>query len=359
MLCTGRRHWTGSAATAPRCLSRNPSTDISAVTKASSRPSWTENGKPGSLRGAVAAAAVLGSAPMSVPRILVLGLALALALPAAAQAAKPPERQLYVSLGDSYATGYQVGANGRGANTRNGFAYQLPKLAKPRGYRYKLVNFGCGGETTTSLLERKSACPGPAPGGARLRGPDAGRRRRALPARAPRRGRPHHRLDRRQRRDALRRARPTRSRASPPRSTTIKANVTTLAKRLRQAAGKKTRIVGITYPDVILGQWVGQDADQDLARLSVVAFKELINPALKAAYATARGRFVDVTRASGAYGALDELVPLPPYQFVPKPVARVCRLTLLLRVPRHPRPHARLPADRGADRRDAAEAGRR
>ena len=86
---------------------------------------------------------------MPVTRMLVLGLALAVLLPATAGAAKP-ERRLYVSLGDSYATGFQVRPDGTGANTRNGFAYQVPKFAKRRGYRFKLVNFGCGGENTTS-----------------------------------------------------------------------------------------------------------------------------------------------------------------------------------------------------------------
>jgi hypothetical protein len=53
VLATGRLHSTAGAATAPRCLSRKPSTDIRAVTKAMSRPSWTVNGKPGSLEPAV------------------------------------------------------------------------------------------------------------------------------------------------------------------------------------------------------------------------------------------------------------------------------------------------------------------
>jgi hypothetical protein len=61
---------------------------------------------------------------MSRSRILILAVALALLAPSAAQAAKP-KRQLYVSLGDSYATGFQPDADGIGANTRNGFAYRL------------------------------------------------------------------------------------------------------------------------------------------------------------------------------------------------------------------------------------------
>ena len=101
------------------------------------------------------------------PRSRSLGLALALALalgaPAAADAAKP--KRYLVSLGDSYAAGYQATGAGTGATTRNGFAYQLPKLAKKRGYRLKLVNFGCGKETSTLLLERTAECEQRAPGG--------------------------------------------------------------------------------------------------------------------------------------------------------------------------------------------------
>jgi hypothetical protein len=135
--------------------------------------------------------------------MLVLALALALAAPATADAARP-KRQFYVSLGDSYATGFQPSIVDQAVGTRNGFAYQLPGLAKRRGYRFKLVNFGCGSETTATLLERTARCAGPGPGRRRLRRQDADRRRRALPAREPTQGRPGHGLGRRQRRDPLR-----------------------------------------------------------------------------------------------------------------------------------------------------------
>ena len=107
----------------------------------------------------------------------------------------------------------------------------------------------------------------------------------------------------------------------------IDKNLGTLVRKLRGAAGRKTRIVGTTYPDVILGQWVHPPVSQDLARVSVVAFQALINPALKKQYRSVDGRFVDVTKASGAYGSLDELTNLPPYGEIPVPVARVCKLT--------------------------------
>ena len=59
-------------------------------------------------------------------------------------------------------------------------------------------------------------------------------------------------------------------------------------------------IVGITYPDVILGDWVAPagSTNPGLAEESIVAFDDLINPTLDTAYTSvARGAFVDVTDA--------------------------------------------------------------
>jgi lysophospholipase L1-like esterase len=263
---------------------------------------------------------------MNRSRMIVLGLVATLALPAAAQAAKP-KAQYYVSLGDSYATGFQPTAPGQGANTRNGFAYQVPKLAKARGYRYRLVNFGCGGATTVSLLESKG-CDRRAlgPGGEQY----AGRTQITAAERFLRahRGKVGLITVSIGGNDVTKCARGT----DPVPCVVgavgaINENVTTIAQRLREAAGPRVRIVGTTYPDVILGQWVGENANQDLAKLSVTAFKDFINPALTKAYAAAGGTLVDVTAASGAYGSLDELVALPSGTLVPKPVADVCRLT--------------------------------
>jgi hypothetical protein len=104
--------------------------------------------------------------------------------------------------------------------------------------------------------------------------------------------------------------------------------VSKIAKGLRKAAGKRVRIVGTTYPDVILGAWVkGDAASQNLATLSVIAFKSLINPALKKAYKSANAGFVDVTAASGAYTPFDQTTMLRPYGAVPVAVAKVCELT--------------------------------
>jgi len=261
----------------------------------------------------------------------------ALSLPSAATAAKKPPAQgkkaapqFYVSLGDSYASGYQPPAAGAAAgNTREGFVYQVPALAARRGWKLNVVNFACGGATTTSILQQKD-CPKEALGpGAR----GYGGKTQIQAAEAF--------LKRNRKKVGLvtvsiggndvtfcaTQPDPVGcvSLAQPK----LLRNVTTLTRRLRKAAGPKVRIVGTTYPDVILGTWLlGTDSGRNLARLSVFAFERSINPALKGAYEGVGGRFVDVTAATGAYTPLDQTVDVPALGgTVPIAVAKVCDLT--------------------------------
>ena len=259
---------------------------------------------------------------------LVAALALVLLLPGSALAAKKAQPDLYVSLGDSYASGYQPTAQGMGRNTRKGFAHQLPALAKKHGYDLELVNFGCAGATTISLLEAKGCNPKALalggetyPATSQLRAAEkfvrANRKRVALITISIGGN------------DVTACARAADPVACVTAATkTIQKNVGETAKRLRKAAGAKVRITGITYPDVLLGGYLSPDqAQKDMAKLSIVAFRSLINPALKRAYAGAGARFVDVTAASGAYGSFDATTNLPPYGTIPTPVAKVCQLT--------------------------------
>ena len=91
-------------------------------------------------------------------------------------------------------------------------------------------------------------------------------------------------------------------------------------------------LIGLTYPDVILGGYVypkqpATASTLSLAKLSVVAFKSLINPALTKAYVPAQGSLVDVTKATGAYVPLTHTVRYRPYGTIPAAVASVCTLT--------------------------------
>jgi hypothetical protein len=115
--------------------------------------------------------------------------------------------------------------------------------------------------------------------------------------------------------------------ANMPRAT---RNLTTIVKRLRAAGGKQMRIIGSTYPDVELGLWVHPTVlganTIALVPESISSFQNVINPGLKRAYDTVGAAFVDVTRATGAYGPFLATND-PPFGEIPAPVARVCILT--------------------------------
>lgn len=238
---------------------------------------------------------------------------------------------LYVSIGDSYAAGYQPTGPDRGHTTTHGFAYQVVRQAKAKGVDLKLVNFGCAGATTASVLHQPGCDK-------TLLGPGAApyRQTQAAAAEAYLRA---HRGRVRLITVSLGGNDITRCAAAADTvsclTTTlaaVKQNLTALARGLRAAAGPSATIVGTTYPDVFLGRWLTKKpADVRLAKLSVVGFRGLINPALRAAYATAGGTFADVTAATGAYRPLTRTTVLPPYGRIPVAVADVCRLTYFCR----------------------------
>jgi lysophospholipase L1-like esterase len=262
---------------------------------------------------------------MHIRSLLLALLVAALALPAAASAATA-KKQYYVSLGDSYAVGYQPGKG----STADGFANQTVTKAKKKGYKLTLVNFGCGGATTTSIIKTKGCKPD-----ARALHPAVYTKQTQADAAAAflkaHRGEVKLVTISISGNDVTACAKPGSGDAvtcvGDAVNNGIKKNMAVLVKKIRKAAGPKVLIVGTTYPDVILGQWVRPPVNQDLAKLSVVAFQSLINPALKAEYESVKGQFVDVTAATGAYGSLDDLTPFGDYGNIPVPVAKVCELT--------------------------------
>jgi lysophospholipase L1-like esterase len=266
------------------------------------------------------------------PAVLVAAL-LALAPPAFAQ----KTRNIYVSVGDSYATGYQPNpqTGERGVTSRIGVPYRLRTLAASRGYRnLKLVNFGCAhvpGETTGSFLNRQERCLSYGPGGVDY----TGRSQAVAAERYLRRNR-----DRVAFVTVFLGGNDVTSCVSNPdpvactgaAAKKIDRNITAIGSRLRRAVGGGVPIVGATYPDVLLGLWVtGRKEDQDLAGLSVLAFKGVLNPTLKKAYARSDIRFVDVTEATGSYTPLDQMTTLEPYGSVPVAVAKICRISWFCR----------------------------
>ncbi|HEY2603711.1 MAG TPA: SGNH/GDSL hydrolase family protein [Thermoleophilaceae bacterium] len=261
--------------------------------------------------------------------LLVAAAALLVAPAAQAHAAHTGKaaKQYYLSLGDSYAVGYQGDVK---KTTLNGFANQLVPLARRKGYRFTLVEQGCGGATTTSMLQQKGCNPlALAPGAANY--PNQTQVQAAVAF-----------IKRHKAQIGLVTVsiggNDVDSCVSQPDPNACVANnmkgavtnLESIVKQLRKAGGKKLRIVGTTYPDVVLGAWVRQDVFGTnaftLATSSVTSFDKYINPGLQKAYKSVGAKFVDVTKATGAYGRFDTTT-LAPYGTIPVPVAKVCQLT--------------------------------
>ncbi len=245
----------------------------------------------------------------------------AVALPGTAVASTPAPTY-YVSLGDSYSVGYQPGL---GATP--GYAGYVAGRT-----HLTLVNFGCAGATTTSLLNT-IGCPAVLPrtaGGmtypttTQLAAAEAfitAHRRHIALITVTIGGNDV----------APCASKPNVASCVVAGVSGMYTNVTTLAADLRAVAGRSVPIIGSTYPDVFLGAYVWPArppaaSTVSLAKLSVTAFKVLINPALSKAYAASGAAFVDVTAATGAYTSLDRTVSTAAYGSIPVPVATVCPL---------------------------------
>jgi lysophospholipase L1-like esterase len=270
---------------------------------------------------------------------LAVGLAATLLLAQVASAAhhkpapKPkPVKGILLSLGDSYSVGWQELPGGGQGSTHNGPADQLVPLAAARGWHLKLVNLGCGGATTTSMLTASAvgcASVALAPGASDY--PNKSQTQAAV---------------------AFIKSHPGKVKVvtisiggndvdgcptQPDPTGCVKAampkairNLTKIVKQLRAAGGPQMRIIGSTYPDVELGLWVHPTVlgANTLALVpgSISLFLDTINPGLKKAYGTVGAAFVDVTKATGAYGPFVATND-PTFGPIPVPVAKVCRLT--------------------------------
>lgn len=239
----------------------------------------------------------------------------------------PPAEQVYVSLGDSYATGYRPATeDGPAGAGPDGFA---DLVAERSGLR--LINVACSGATSAQLRTTAGCAPANRAAGA----PDpAGRTQleAAVAALREHRGRVGlvtvviggNDLS-----PCVRSANPADAITCASQAVReVQANLAAILPALREAAGDAP-IVGLTYPDVFLGAWVSPDFPdgQDLAHMSVPLFRDFFNTALKAEYARIDAEFVDITGRTGGYEPLTELVDHPPYGSIPAPVAKVCTLT--------------------------------
>jgi lysophospholipase L1-like esterase len=244
----------------------------------------------------------------------------------------------YVSLGDSYSVGFQPTAISPTDPTGGTPGYT--HLVADREHM-TLENFGCGGATTSSIVDN-IGCSDPAATDAVLY-PSTTQAQAALGFIAAHPGQVGLITISIGGNDV------TGCAQSDPSvvlacllaaDSSITTNVTDLVSSLNAAlttAGDTAKIVGLTYPDVILGSYVnpGGAAAQSLAALSVQAFDLLINPTLKSAYTSgvSNGIFVDVTDApfrrasSGADTPLTLTQMTKQFGVIPVAVHEICQLT--------------------------------
>lgn len=233
----------------------------------------------------------------------------------------------YLSIGDSYAQGYQPPTDDVTADYTDGFAYLLPELAKAKGYDLELVNFGCGGATVGSIVGTAGcADPASSPGGPSY--DDEPQLDAAIAYLEEHPGEVELITVSIGGNDVTKCARGAEDpiQCVADAVGTIDENLGPILSRLRDAAGPDVTIVGLTYPDVILGAYL-QESTRSLGELSVVAFREFINPMLERNYEAVDGIFVDVTAGTDAYVPLEEMTELEPYGEIPVAVAEVCELT--------------------------------
>jgi lysophospholipase L1-like esterase len=260
-----------------------------------------------------------------------------LVLPGAAHGAQWHAKKTtsyYVSLGDSYSVGYQPQPTAGATSGFTGYVSKKEKLT--------LENFGCGGATTSSILNYTGQCVaaptssqyGP-PAISGTVGPETSGDTQVqnavafIKSHAGQIGLITVSIGGNDVTSCANASNPITCVSGAVAA--IKTNVSNLASQLRAAAGSSVPLIGLTYPDVILGDWVypSGKTNQSLATESVTAFQSLINPALSTAYTGAGGNsaFVDVTSDTGAYTPLSQTTTLKPYGKIPKAVAEVCQLT--------------------------------
>lgn len=243
----------------------------------------------------------------------------------------------YLSLGDSYSIGYQPNAPGTGG-TPGYTGYVAGKL------KMNLENFGCGGATTSSILS-SIGCADPAATNA-VAYPTTTQEQAAIsfietPANAGLVKLVTVSIGGNDITGCVS-AGDTSAIVScvVTNSGVAQTNIETLVGDLRTALDSSgdtgAQIIGLTYPDVILGQYVnpGGSSATTLAGLSVYAFDHYVNPAFSAGYASvANSSFVNITDAKykkatmGADTPLGSTTKLAPYGKIPRAVWEICTIT--------------------------------
>jgi lysophospholipase L1-like esterase len=247
-----------------------------------------------------------------------LALAAGLALPAAASA----HTSWYLALGDSLARGVQPNAAGTSVPTRQGYADAIFKAERKKVRGLKLEKLGCPGETTASMISggicHYSAGSQLAAARKFLRTHDVAFVTLDIGANDV---------------DGCLKGGGIDVTCVSSGMAAAGKNVPKIVARLRSAAGRSVRMVGMTYYDPFLALYAQGGTYRTLAVASV-SLADTFDSNLAAAYKKAKFKVADVAKA---FRTDDQT----PSGGLPTDVARICALTWMCApAPQGPNIHA-------------------
>jgi lysophospholipase L1-like esterase len=235
---------------------------------------------------------------------------------------KKPVTSYYVALGDSLARGAQPNSAGVTVATSKGYANDIYAVEKKHINGLKLEELGCLGETTSSMIEGAKSTP------ASPCKYSAGNQL----AQAEQFIKSHkiafvtldigaNDIDGCVVNGSLN------ATCLATGAAAISANVPTIVKALRMATGAKTPIVGMTYYDPFLADYLSNSSSgSDLASESVGLAKQ-VNGVLSTDFAAQKVKVADVATAFDTYLPFTETETLPGVGTVPDAVGQICALT--------------------------------
>jgi lysophospholipase L1-like esterase len=237
----------------------------------------------------------------------------------------------YVSLGDSLAQGVEVGPGGRSVDTTHGYPDQLYAALRRANPRLRLVKLGCPGETTATMISGRHclyAAGSQLAAAAEFLRANAGHV--TLVTLDIGANDPNSCFTT----PVLRRDPPCVAGPDPATA----ANLGTILRTLRSAAGRGVTIIGMSYYVPELPEWRFGQAGRARARLSAragLAFDQMLGRV----YARFGVRVADV---AGAFGTADfaGATAVPRLGRLPRNVAAVCAWTFTCdHPPRGPNKH--------------------
>ncbi|HEV2374273.1 MAG TPA: SGNH/GDSL hydrolase family protein [Streptosporangiaceae bacterium] len=242
------------------------------------------------------------------------------AVPAlAAQRPAPPASAYYLSLGDSLAQGVQPNSQGVSVETKQGYPDQLFTALRLGNPALRLVKLGCPGETTGTMING-GICT-------YKQGSQLAQAVAFLKAHASATQLVTIDIGANDLNPCLALTDINQIVACLEKVIPVAVqNLTTIMTQLRTAGGTSLKIIGMSYYDPVLADWLlGTPAAQTLAQDSVALAKGF-NASLGQVYT---GAGASVANVYGAFhtGAFTATVTLPAFGVVPKDVGYICMYT--------------------------------